>query len=43
MPFKATAPTFFNEYQAARVVVDSKGGRTASNVAFAPGTTAKVA
>ena len=39
----ATAPTFFNEYQAARLVVDSKGGRTASNVAPAPSMTAKAA
>ena len=43
MPFEVSAPTFFNEYQASRVVVDSKHGRMASNMASAPSTTAKAA
>ena len=45
VPFKATEPTFYNEYQSARVVVDAAGGRASreSNVVSAPNPTAKAA
>lgn len=39
--FKATQPVFFNEYAAARVIVDNPGGRGSrdANVVSVPGTT----
>lgn len=41
VPFKSTEPVFFNEYKAARVVVDSKGSRSSrdANVIASPGAT----
>jgi len=43
VPFKSTEPTFYSEYQAARVVVGNTGGRAASNVVPAPAPEAKAA
>lgn len=45
VPFKSTEPTFFNAYQAARLVVGNTGSRASkdANVIAAPDATAKAA